>query len=284
MKRVLQRSLLILCIASGWSTARAQAPSERPAPVEGWVPAYDAHIRAEAAKAPALLALPADRMSDFCPRWGELEPDARLQFYADLLYAISGPESGRDRRVMFNETGIIDRATRRQLIDPVTRKPIISEGLLQLSYADMASYPATEDLSCRFDWEADRAAFLADLRSSAGARTWRSNHPERSLLSPYAQLTCGVHVLNTLVQRFPQEGFRAAAGKYWSTMRPKKKSHARVVEALKARESACFQPGPVAKTVLPALLIASWAHLTPAPAVLGTVMERQAAAPPPSSP
>ncbi len=267
----MKRVLLILCAAFGWGTASAQPP----APVKGWVSAYDAHIRAEAAKAPALLELPADRMSDFCPRWGEMEPDARLQFYADLLYAISGPESGRDRRVMFNETGIIDRATRRQLIDPVTKKPIISEGLLQLSYADMVSYPDAQGLSCRFDWEGDREAFLTDLLAGKRTRTWRSVHPERSLLNPYTQLTCGIHVLNTLVQRFPGEGFRAAAGKYWSTMRPKKKSHGWVVAALQARESACFQPGPVARTVLPAIIMASWARLTPAPV---------AAMPPPDSP
>ncbi len=275
MKRVLPRTLFILCAALGWGTARAQAP----APVEGWVPAYDAHILAEAEKAPALLELPASRMSDFCPRWGDMGPDARRQFYADLLYAISGPESGRDRRVMFNETGIIDRATRRQLIDPVTRKPIISEGLLQLSYADMSSYPDAQGLSCRFDWEGDRKAFMKDLRAGKGTRSWRSGHPERSLLNPYTQLTCGIHVLNTLVQRFPDDGFRAAAGKYWSTMRPKKKSHASVVAGLQSRESACFQPGPVAKTVLPALIFSSW---TPAPVAQG--LERPAPVPPPGSP
>ncbi len=107
-----------------------------PGPIQGWAPDYDVHIRAEAAQAPTLLTFPADRMADFCPRWAAMAPDARPQFYADLLYAISGPESGWDRRVMFNETGIIDRSTRRQLIDPVTRRPILSEGLLQLSYAE----------------------------------------------------------------------------------------------------------------------------------------------------
>ncbi|MFP2929976.1 hypothetical protein ACLESO_33235 [Pyxidicoccus sp. 3LG] len=281
--------LLVLCIACG-TVASAR---ERPAPVQGWVPAYDAHIRAEAAKAPALLALPVERMSDFCPRWAELGPDARLQFYADLLFAIAGPESGWDRRVMFNETGIIDRATRRQAIDPVTRRPILSEGLLQLSYADMNGYPRAEGLSCHFDWEADREAFLHDLQASAGARTFHSRNPARSLLDPYAQLSCGVHVLNTLMRRFPQEGFRAAAGKYWSTMRPKKKSHARVVAALQVRESACFQSAPAVHTVLAALL-EEWAGLSPGPAAHGLVtgartvqapgLEREADSPPVSRP
>ncbi len=268
MKRVLlQRTLLTLCLAA--STA---APAQRPAPLQGWVPTYDAHIRAEATKAPALLTLAADRMADFCPRWSAMPSDARLQFYADLLYAISGPESGRDRRVMFNETGIIDRATRRQLEDPVTHRPILSEGLLQLSYADMHSYPQADGLACRFDWEADRNAFHRDLRASGGARTFHSLHPTRSLLDPYAQLTCGVHVLNTLARRFPQEGFRAAAGRYWSTMRPKKKSHAQVVSGLQARESPCFQPTPAAHAVL-AALFRSWAWLSPGPAAHGLVAE-----------
>lgn len=283
MKRVLSRSLLILCVATGAGAANAQAP-ERPAPVEGWSPAYDAHIREEAAKAPALLELPEHRMTDFCPRWPQMGADARLQFYADLLYAIAGPESGRDRRMMFNETGIIDKATRRQLIDPVTRRPILSEGLLQLSYADGVSYPDAQGLGCRFDWAKDRAAFMEDLHASAGARTFRSSHPERSLLDPYAQLTCGVHVLNTLARRFPGEGFRAAAGKYWSTMRPKKKSHARVLSGLQARESACFQEEPAARTVL-AALVESWATLTPGPVARGPAsQERQDAESSPSRP
>lgn len=273
MKRVLlQRSLLSLCLAWG-TAAHAEPPTpERPAPIQGWAPAYDAHIRAEATKAPALLSLPTDRMADFCPRWAAMPADARLQFYADLLYAISGPESGRDRRMMFNETGILDKATRRQLIDPVTRRPILSEGLLQLSYADMRSYPQSDGLGCHFDWDADRSAFLSDLQASAGARTFHSLHPTRSLLNPYAQLTCGVHVLNTLARRFPQEGFRTAAGRYWSTMRPKKKSHARVIAALQARESACFQSSPAAHAVLTALF-QSWAGLSSGPAAHGLVAE-----------
>ncbi|QSQ22338.1 hypothetical protein JY651_45680 [Pyxidicoccus parkwayensis] len=258
------RPLLLLLLSVMWNAvAHAQGEDSRPAPVQGWEPAYDAHIRAEAAKVPALRTLPEARMSDFCPRWAELEPGARLQFYADLLYAISGPESGRDRRVMFNETRIRDRVTRRQVVDSVTRRPLLSEGLLQLSYADMDGYPPAEGLGCRFDWEADRTAFAQDLATSAGARTFLSSHPERSLLNPYTQLTCGVHVLNTLVRRFPEDDFRAAAGRYWSTMRPKRKAHAQVVQALQARESACFQEAPAAWTIM-AALVESWTELSPA--------------------
>lgn len=276
------RLLVLLCVIC-CGVARAGEPGTRPAPVQGWDVAYDAHIRAEVAKVPALRTLPAERMSDFCPRWAELGPDARLQFYADLLYAISGPESGRDRRVMFSETGIIDRATRRQVLDSVTRRPLLSEGLLQLSYADMDGYPPAEGLGCRFDWEADREAFAHDVSASAGARTFLSGHPERSLLNPYVQLTCGVHVLNTLVRRFPEEGFRAAAGRYWSTMRPKRKSHAEVVAALQARESACFQEAPTAWLVL-AALVESWSGLSPGPAAHGLVMGPRPAREPGTAP
>jgi hypothetical protein len=131
------------------------------------------------------------------------------------------------------------------------------------------------------------------LAAGAGARTFHSGHPERSLLNPYAQLTCGVHVLHTLVRRFPQDDFRAAAGRYWSTMRPKKKSHVQVVAALQARESACFQRAPAAWSVLAALL-ESWSGWAPGPAAHGLVVgaratrepgsERQAHAPAMSPP
>jgi hypothetical protein len=216
------------------------ADEARPKPVNGWDPAYDEHIRVEARKASALLQLSPERMTDFCPAWASLDQGQRAQFFADLLYAISLPESGRDRRSMYNETGIVDERTHRQSIDPVTGRPILSEGLLQLSYADARHYPPSNDLACAFDFEHDRDAFDADLADAEGKKSLRSQHPERSILDPYVQFSCALHILDELVRKRPSESFSAAAGRYWSTMRPRHHGLEEIRAALAERHSPCL--------------------------------------------
>lgn len=208
-------------------------------PLRGWPAAYDAHVKQEAAKATALLDLAASRMSELCPRWADMSRAERLTFYGDLLYAIAGQESARVRTVMYNETGILG-SNGGQAVDPLTGRPVQSEGLLQLSYQDMRHYPAADGLSCTFDWNQDKAAFEADLAGSGGNQSFQSTHPARSILDPYVQLTCGLHVLNTLAKARPTESFPSFAGRYWSTMRPTGKAYPRIIAELKQRKSACF--------------------------------------------
>lgn len=211
-------------------------------PISGWPAVYDAHVKQEAAKATALLDLQASRMSGLCPRWGDMSREDRLTFYAALLRAIAGQESDRVRTVMYNETGILG-SNGGQAKDPLTGRPVQSEGLLQLSYQDMRHYPAADGLSCTFDWNQDKAAFEADLAGSGGRQSFQSTHPARSILDPYVQLTCGLHVLNTLAKARPNESFPAFAGRYWSTMRPAREAYPRIIAELKQRKSACF-PSP----------------------------------------
>lgn len=222
------------------SVEAAAAIAARPRPIKGWDPAYDLHVREAVARAPALLELAPARMSGLCPAWAKLNRAERQAFYADLLHAIAWPESRHDRRAMYQETGIVDRATGRQVIDAVTGRPIVSEGLLQLSYADALVYRPAEGLACAFDWERDREPFLADLAAGGTRRSFASSHPDRSILDPYVQLTCAVHILDVLVRKRPDRDFRTAAGAYWSTMRPTKPAHADVLRGLRKRASPCF--------------------------------------------
>jgi len=237
---------VLLSSASAGADENAPGTPVRPAPVQGWEAAYDEHVRTEVQKAPTLLELTASRMTNICPKWGNLSREQRIQFYADLLYAIAKPESDRNRLVMFNETGIIDPKTKKQLIDPVTGYPIISEGLLQLSYADLKSYKAKDGLGCAFDWTKDKEAFLEDLNANAGKKSFKSAHPERTILDPYVQLTCGIHILKVRMQKKPTEDFLAAAGRYWSTMRMTAANNKpnpafkQVLRELDARKSPCF--------------------------------------------
>lgn len=229
-----------LRVAAAASAGTQTTDQSRIAPVDGWITEYDAHIQREVAKASGLLALSAARMRRFCPKWAIMGVEARARFYADLLFAIAGAESRWKRTAMYKETGIIDPRTGRQAIDSITGYPIISEGLLQLSYTDMRNYPAVGRLACTFEWNKDKAAFVDDLAASGNKKSFHSQHPERSILNPYVQLTCGVHVLNTLVSRHPGKDFVFVAGRYWSTMRAGNSHFIEIVQSLKARESACF--------------------------------------------
>lgn len=224
--------------AAGPGVAGSVAP--RPRPIKGWDSAYDDHIRQEVARAPALLELAPARIEAFCPLWAAMSRPQREGFYADLLYAIAWPESRHDRRVIAQEPGIVDPSTGRQAIDAVTGKPILSEGLLQLSYADQVSYPPALGLACHFDWDRDRDSFLADLATGGTKPSFKSTHPDRTILDPYVQFTCAIHVLDVLVRKKPNREFRAAAGVYWSTMRPARPAHAEVVQAMRKRASPCF--------------------------------------------
>ena len=229
-----------LCVAAAAPATAQTTDQSQAAPTTGWITEYDTHVQAEVAKAPRLLALSAVRMRGLCPKWGTMEIEARVRFYADLLFAIAGAESRWKRTAMYKETGIIDPRTGQQTIDSVTGYPIISEGLLQLSYTDMRNYPPVGRLACTFDWTADKLAFVDDLAASTGKKSFHSNHPERSILDPYLQLTCGVHVLNTLAARYPGKDFAFVAGRYWSTMRTGNAGFLEIVKSLKARQSACF--------------------------------------------
>jgi hypothetical protein len=212
----------------------------QPTPVNGWIPEYDIHVQAEVMKAPQLLELPAATMQALCPKWAAMNGDQRARFYADLLFAIAGAESRWKRTAMFKETGIVNPRTGRPALDIVTGYPIVSEGLLQLSYTDMRNYRPLDRLSCAFDWPTDKIAFLEDLTASGDKKSFHSHHPERSILDPYAQLTCGVHILNTLIGRNPGRDFTFVAGRYWSTMRQGTSGRAEIQKNLESRQSACF--------------------------------------------
>lgn len=232
-------SVFLLCaIWMGWAPAATSSPAR--APVNGWIPEYDAHIQAEVLKAPRLLEFPAPGMHPFCPRWAAMTSDQRARFYADLFFSIAGAESRWTRTAMFKETGIVNPRTGRPALDAVTGYPIVSEGLLQLSYLDTRNYRPADHLSCSFDWATDKSAFVEDLAASRDKKSFHSRHPERSILDPYAQLTCGLHILNTLVARHPGKDFVYVAGRYWSTMRPGTPGSKEIVKHLESRQSACF--------------------------------------------
>lgn len=116
----------------------------------------------------------ADDMATFCPRYSSLSNDQRANFWAMLFSAMSNYESAYNPLSRMKETTLG--------VDPVTGQSVYSEGLLQLSYGDMQSYPF-----CQFDWSKDKSLSPAD--------------PQKTILQPDINLYCGVGIMAKQIQR-----------------------------------------------------------------------------------
>ena len=183
-------------------------------PVKGWLPGYDDLIVAEAAKYPELVRLSAARVGALCPKWDSLEDHRKRRFFADFLRVVALFESGHDPAAMALEKAMST--------DPVTRRQVVSEGLLQLSYQDQRNFPG-----CAFDFAADRTRFdedwsLQDARKtdeSALLKSWTAKNTDRSILTPAAQFACAVSVVSAAARASQREGksLLASLG-YWQNL------------------------------------------------------------------
>jgi hypothetical protein len=128
----------------------------------------------------------------FCPAYSQLTRNQKLNFWTYLVSGIVKFESG------FNPTSRYHEST--MGIDPVTKKPVYSEGLMQLSYQDIRSYPF-----CEFNWTADKYLKATD--------------PKKTIFNPAKNLSCGIRILNQLVRKSGKIAFNS--GNYWSSLQPK---------------------------------------------------------------
>ena len=131
----------------------------------------------------------ADDIADFAPKYMNLPDDKKLLVWGELISAVSRFESGWDP---CNRT-LEDLGT-----DEVTHEPVYSEGLLQLSYQDVLSYP---DLNLPFDWTRDRPLPRTDCN--------------KSILDPYLNLTGGIAIL---AEQIREKRKIVVVPGYWSTL------------------------------------------------------------------
>lgn len=200
----------------------------RPQVISGWLPEYSAAIEENVARNyPELLSLAGSRMNLVCPNWDQLDRGAREKFWSALAYAIAGPESGRNRTSVYRETTMS--------IDSVTGQQIRSEGLLQLSYVDVANYRYKGgDIS----WEADQAMALKDYAAGASY-----GNPARTLLDAYANLNLGLFIMyRQLIFVNPTGALDSVLGRYWSTMRVANSSFLKVQSGLRTKIPECGTP------------------------------------------
>ena len=126
----------------------------------------------------------------FCPQYSQLTLNQRLNFWGQLISAISFYESGWNPTVRFHESTMGT--------DPVTKQPVHSEGLLQLSYQDTqwAKF-------CQFNWNLDKHLPPRD--------------PRKTILNPYLNLSCGIGILARQIER--RQKIVLAKGAYWSVIK-----------------------------------------------------------------
>ena len=103
------------------------------------------------------------------------------------------------------------------VVDPVTKKTVRQQGLLQLAYMDADRY------GCDFDWEKDKGLPLKD--------------PARTILQPKNNLECGVKILDN--QLFSLNKPLVTSTSYWSTLQPRTVSYRVFAKQMTNVPTAC---------------------------------------------
>lgn len=182
--------------------AQPTAPSEPPTPLYKMQP-----LAWESAKSPErtmwsqhlqqiiledwnTLLPGADDITDFCPRYNTLDNNQRANVWAQLFVAVAKYESGYSPTSRMHETTMGT--------DPVTSKPVYSEGLLQLSYQDVKWAPW-----CKFDWSKDKYLAATD--------------PKKTILDPYLNLDCGVGIMAKQIKN--KGNIVVRSGVYWAVLK-----------------------------------------------------------------
>ena len=125
----------------------------------------------------------------FCKHYGMLEKRYKVIFWGMLISQISFHESG------WNPTS---RSLEKTMgVDGITKMAVYSEGLLQLSYQDSQWSPY-----CKFDWSKDQKLTAKD--------------PNKTILNPYLNLSCGIKVLADQISRYKQIAMKKNI--YWSVI------------------------------------------------------------------
>lgn len=157
-----------------------------------WDPHWDVLVE-QALPADMLSAQAAHAVRSYCPNFGsEAEADKRA-FWAYLFQALAGAEAGLDPKVDVHHTEPALAKT-----DTVSKRPVRQEGLMQVTYEDADRY------GCDFDWASDR--------------TLAEHDPNRSILQPGRNLSCGVKIMEN--QIITQGKPLLSRTSYWSTLQP----------------------------------------------------------------
>jgi hypothetical protein len=130
-------------------------------------------------------------MGQFCPKYSSLSTNQKANVWAQLFVAMARYESAYNPLSRMHETTMGT--------DNVTKKPVYSEGLLQLSYQDIQW-----NKWCKFDWAKDKSL--------------SSTSPKKTILDPYINLHCGVGIMAKQIKNYNTIAIKS--GVYWSVLKP----------------------------------------------------------------
>jgi len=176
-----------------------------------WDPAWDKIVE-EALPAEMLSSRVARAVKPFCPRYAWMNDTDKRAYWAYFFQALAGAEAGleptADARHSQPEVAIID---------PVSKRRVRSEGLLQLTYVDAKRY------GCDFDWNKDKELAVKD--------------PAKTILQPKNNLQCGIRILHAqLIDRGKPLAWRKS---YWSTLQPRNPTFRLFVKQMTNVPDAC---------------------------------------------
>jgi len=176
-----------------------------------WDLAWDKIVE-EALPAEMLSSRVARAVKPFCPRYAWMNDTDKRAYWAYFFQALAGAEAGleptADARHSQPEVAIID---------PVSKRRVRSEGLLQLTYVDAKRY------GCDFDWNKDKELAVKD--------------PAKTILQPKNNLQCGIRILHAqLIDRGKPLAWRKS---YWSTLQPRNPTFRLFVKQMTNVPDAC---------------------------------------------
>lgn len=128
-------------------------------------------------------------IADFCANWETLSEAKKKEVFAELMIAIAYYESGWSPVSRMKETTMG--------IDPITKLPVYSEGLFQLSYQD------EQWIKCGFDWEKDKTLSPED--------------PKKTILNPALNIDCAVRIMARQIKNKGE--VLLFSGVYWAVIK-----------------------------------------------------------------
>jgi len=178
---------------------------------QSWDPQWDVVV--EQALSPEMLSPRVARgVRTFCPRFAGMGEADKRAFWAYTFQALAGAEAG-----LKPTTDVRHTEPEVAVEDPVTKRTVRQEGLLQLAYMDAERY------GCDFNWEQDKG--LAE------------KSPARTILTPKNNLLCGVKILEN--QMLTQKKPLLSASSYWVTLRPERPSYVVFAKQMKNVPVVC---------------------------------------------
>lgn len=135
------------------------------------------------------------RANKVCPKYNSLSRSQKVEFWVHMIAAITKRESGYNPKDRMRESTFAKP-------DNVTREPVYSEGLLQLSYSDMKTYP--KECGNVFNWEKDK-------------RIARDSQ-QKTIFDPMRNLYCGIRILDHISAK--RRSIIFDNNHYWSVLKP----------------------------------------------------------------